>query len=87
MLPFLSCLSFHPENHDSDIFRTIHNSHFFIGYLGCQNLDLPDCMILRMFRCCRFYPVYPSILKIMIQTFPSTIAISSEVRPYNKYTI
>ncbi len=30
MLPFLSCLSFQPENPDSDIFR------------HCQNLDLPD---------------------------------------------
>ncbi len=63
MLSFLSCLSFHPENPDSDISR------------HCQHLDLPDSMILRSFRCCPFYPVYPSILKILIQTSPATVSI------------
>ncbi len=35
------------------------------------------------------YPVYPSILKILIQTFSahSTIAISAGVKLYNEYTI
>ncbi len=91
MLRFLSCLSFHPGNPDSSIFRALHYGDFFRvePVYNCQHLDSPDSMILRIFRCCGLYPVYPSILEILIHPFSalSTMAISSGVRPYNKYTI
>ncbi len=57
MLAFLSCLSLPPGNPDS--------AHEF---KDCQNQDLPDFMILRIVRCWRFSPVYPSILETLIQT-------------------
>ena len=50
----------------------------------CQNLDLLDFRILRILGRIVSYPVYPSILKILIQTIyaSSTMAISSAVNRF-----